>query len=183
MKDFVYIDEYGILGSNFYWQKGNEIGLQKEELERVGLTDERIKIHKDLVEPLLSADKQLQEHGYRIYITEGYRSKELYELLNQKMIERIGEEGKNKILNTKDMPHSTGHSVDVVLWKDNQILKLHDKADGINGYFINFYKDKKPEYQKLQEMLINIMQNNGFRLGTKGEYFHFNYSPDSPKNF
>jgi D-alanyl-D-alanine dipeptidase len=183
MKNFVFIDEYGILGSNFYWQKGNEIGLLKEELKRVGLTDERIKIHKDLIKPLLTADKELQKHGYQIYVTEGYRSKELYELLSQKMVERIGEKGKNKILNTKDMPHSTGRSIDVALWKDNQVFRLHDKADGINGYFINFYKEKKPKYQKLQDLLTGIMQDSGFRLGTKGEYFHFNYNPDMPRNY
>src|SRR3989344_7350710 len=160
-ENFVYLDEHGILGSNFYWQKGNEIGLSKEELEKVGLTGDRIQIHEDMVEPLLFADKKLQEHGYRLYITEGYRSKELYELVNQKMIEIIGEKEKNRILNIKDMPHASGKSVDVALWKDREVMRLHDKTDGINGYFVGFYKGKNDEYQRLQELLIGMMQNTG----------------------
>jgi D-alanyl-D-alanine dipeptidase len=174
-ENFTYINEHGILGSNFYWKKGNEIGLSKEEIENVGLTGERIQIHKDLIEPLLNADKELQTYGYRLYVTEGYRSKELYELVNRKMIEIMGEKEKERILNIKDMPHASGRSVDVALWKDGEVKRLHDKSDGINGYFVGFYKEKNDEYQKLQEMLIEIMQSNGFKLGTKGEYFHFNY--------
>jgi D-alanyl-D-alanine dipeptidase len=99
--------------------------------------------------------------------------------VNQKMVERIGEEEKNRILNIKDMPHASGCSIDVALWKNGEVLKLHDKADGINGYFLNFYKGKNDYYQELQELLVKIMQDNGFRLGTKGEYFHFNYNSDS----
>ncbi len=182
-ENFVYIDEYGLLGSNFYWHKGIEIGLSKEMLKRVGLENERVLVHKDLMTPLQNADKKLQEKGYRIFITEGYRSKELYGLIDEKITEKIGEKEKNRILNMKDMPHSIGKSVDVALWRDGKKLILHDKKDGISGYFIDFYKETNKSYQELQEMLIKIMQDNGFRLGTKREYFHFNYEPNSPRNY
>lgn len=82
-----------------------------------------------------------------------------------------------------DMPHSTGKSVDVALWQNNEKILLHDKKDRIKGYFINFYKETNSNYQKLQDFLINTMQDNEFRLGTKKEYFHFNYDPESPKNY
>ena len=155
-------------------------------LKRVGLQNERVLVHKDLIAPLQNAEKILQEKEYRIFITEGYRSKELYELINEKITEKIGEQEKNRILNMKDMPHSTGTSVDIALWHDGKKLILHDKNDGINGYFIDFYKqgeNKNEQYQKLQEFLIKAMQDNGFRLGTKREYFHFNYDPHSPRNY
>lgn len=184
-ENFVYIDEYNLLGSNFYWHKGIEVGIPKGELAKVGLQDERVLVHKDIVGTLKNADKALQSKGYRLYITEGYRSKELYRLINEKIKEKIGEKETNRILNMVDMPHATGKSIDVALWRDGKKILLHDKEDGINGYFINFYKQGDKEnkyYQELQEFLINTMQDNGFRLGTKREYFHFNYDPQSPKN-
>ena len=64
-ENFVYIDEYGLLGSNFYWSKGIKIDLPKEMLKRVGLEDERVLVHKDLITPLQNADKKLQEKGDR----------------------------------------------------------------------------------------------------------------------
>lgn len=181
--NFVYIDENNLLGSNFYWRKGIEIGISKEDLARVGLQDERALVHKDIIEALKNADKVLQSKGYNLYVTEGYRSEELYKLLNEKMVEKLGEQEKNRILNMQDMPHSSGKSIDIALWRDNKKILLHDKKDGIDGYFVNFYKQTNKTYQELQEMLINIMQDNGFRLGTKREYFHFNYEPQSPRNY
>ena len=169
---FTYIDKHNLLGSNFYWHKGIELGFSKEDLKRVELFNDRVLIHKDLIKPLLKANKTLKEKGYSIYITEGYRSKELYKEVSKK----IGKNNTNKILNMNDMPHVTGKSVDIVLWKDNKKLILHDREDGFDGYFFGFYKDKNEKYHKLQEMLINTMQENGFELGKKKEYFHFNYS-------
>jgi D-alanyl-D-alanine dipeptidase len=178
-KNFVYIDEYDLLGGNFYWHKANEVGIPKEKLSAMGLKNERVLVHKDIIPPLKEADKILQKKGYRIFITEGYRSKELYQFINRKIAEKIGEQERDRILNMKDMPHSTGKSVDVALLRNGKKLILHDKKDGIDGYFVDFYKEgknKNEQYQKLQEVLLEIMQNNGFRLGIKREYFHFNCS-------
>lgn len=178
----VYIDEYGLLGSNFYYQKGKKIGMTKEQLEKVELFDDRVLVHKDIIKPLLEVDKIFQKQGYRIYITEGYRSKKLYHLINEKMKEELGEEGTKKILNMKDMPHSTGKSVDISLHNQktkSQALTKNPK-DGIKAYFINYYKDsqkeEEKEYYKLQQLMIKTMIDNGFELGTRKEYFHFNYA-------
>jgi D-alanyl-D-alanine dipeptidase len=175
MSELVYLDEYGILGSNFYFQKGKEIGMTKEELHSVGLSDDRVMVHKDLIEPLKIISKEFSKLGYELYIKEGYRSKELYELVNQKMIDKLGEEAKNKILNMKDMPHSTGKSVDVALYKNGEHIKLHNIKDGVECYFIDFYKGKNDFFQDTQQMIIKIMTENGFELGKKGEYFHYNF--------
>ena len=185
-ESFVYIDEYGLLGSNFYWHKGIEIGLSKEELKKEEVKDNRVLVYRDIIKALQNANQVLQSKGYGLYITEGYRSKELYELINKKIKEKIGEQETNRILNIVDMPHSTGKSIDVALWHNGKKMILHSKEDGINGYFVGFYKQGEKEnkyYQELQEFLINTMQDNGFRLGTKREYFHFNYDPESPRNY
>jgi len=179
-ENFIYIDEHDLLGNNFYWHNGIKIGIPKKELNRVGLQDERVLVHKEIVGALKNVDKFLQSKGYRLYITEGYRSEKLYELVHKKMQEKLGEEETNRILNIIDMPHATGKSIDAALWYNGEKISLRDKRDGINGYFVDFYKKKNKRYQ---EFLISIMQDNGFRLGTKREYFHFNYNPHSPKNY
>ena len=87
------------------------------------------------------------------------------------------------------MPHAKGTSVDVALWslKDNTEVYLRDGKDGIDALFVDFYKDRTDEvskkYQHLQEWLIDVMQGQGFRLGSKREYFHFDYRPGTPKNY
>lgn len=185
-ENLVYIDKHDLLGSNFYWHKGIEVGISKKDLAKVGLKNRRVMVHKDIIRALKNADKILQKEEYGLYITEGYRSKELYKLINERIKERIGEKETKRILNMIDMPHTTGKSVDVALWHNGRKLTLHNKKDGIDGYFVDFYKQGKNtnnRYQKLQKLLINIMQNNGFRLGTKREYFHFNYNPKSRPNY
>jgi len=59
--------------------------------------------------------------------------------------------------------------------------------DDTPALFVDFYKDKfdaeSQSYQQLQEWLIKVMQDHGFRLGTKREYFHFDYRPEMPRNY
>jgi D-alanyl-D-alanine dipeptidase len=180
--DLVYLDEYGLLGSNFYWHHRDKIkGATEEELAAVGLKDERVQVHKDLIEPLKNVDREFQKRGFRLYIKEGYRPKELYGLVYSKRVELFGREATDRLLNIRDMPHATGKSVDVTLWnemEDKEIF-MRDKNDGDNALFINFYRDRSDEqsqkYQELQDYVLDIMKKNGFGLGTKNEYFHFNY--------
>lgn len=189
-KEFVYIDEHGLLGSNFYWKHRYKIqNVTEEELNNVGLTNDRVRVHKDIVGILTDVDKIFQEKGYKMYVKEGYRSKKLYELVYQKRIEIFGKERTDKLLNMKDMPHSNGKTVDIALWNSKEDKEVYQRNgdDGDAAYFINFYRDKDDEqskqYQALQDFVINTMQDHGFRLGTKLEYFHFDYRPEKPKNY
>lgn len=151
-ENLVYIDEHNLLGSNFYWHKGIEIGLSKEELNKVGLQDDRVLVHRYIIEALKNADQILKSKGYGLYITEGYRSKELYDLINKKIKEKIGEQETSRILNMVDMPHTTGKSIDIALWRNGKKLILHNKEDGINGYFVDFYKQGEKENKQYQEL-------------------------------
>lgn len=182
--DFVYIDQYGLLGTNFYWNNRKKVpGITDEDFFRVGLRDDRVQVHRDIVKILVEIDKKFQQKGYRMYVKEGYRSKELYELVYKKRVELFGKEETDRVLNMKDMPHAAGKTVDVALWdvKENKEIQLREVKDGTDAYFINFYKNKPDEqsqkYQTLQDYLIVTMQEYGFRLGTKREYFHFDYKP------
>ena len=188
--DLVYIDEYSLLGSNFYWYRYETYGLTKEDVLSVGLTGPRVQVSKEIIALLVEIDKVFQEKlGYRLYVKEGYRSKELYNLLYKIRCQNFGQAETDKLLNMKDMPHSLGKTVDVALWdtKTDSEVFMRDKSDGTDSFFIDFYKNRSDEksqhYQKLQETVREIMESYGFTLGTKKEYFHFDFKKPSIDNF
>ncbi|MBX4189551.1 hypothetical protein KW785_03095 [Candidatus Parcubacteria bacterium] len=182
MNDLVYIDEFGLLGSNFYWHRYDEKGLTEQEIKEAGLTSDRVQVHKEIIEALINVDKIFQQAGHRLYIKEGYRSKALYEIVYRKRVELFGKEDTDKVMNMRDMPHATGRSVDVALLDihTGKEIPMRNKEDGTSALFIDFYRDKTDEqskhYQELQNFVLDIMRKSGFELGTKNEYFHFNYT-------
>ncbi len=188
-KDLVYIDQYGLLGNNFYWQKYESKGLTKEDVVSAGLTGDRVQVHKDIIDLLLAVDAEFQKRDYRMYIKEGYRSKSLYEIVYKRRVEKFGKEVTDRLLNMELMPHAEGKSVDVALWdtKENKEVPMRRTEDGVDALFVDFYKNNKSEenkeYQELQEWVIGVMQDQGFRLGVRREYFHFDYRPSVPKSY
>lgn len=187
--DLIYIDQHGLLGSNFYWHKYAAHGLSKEDILEAGLTDDRVQVSSKIIEILVAIDAQLQKKGWRLYIKEGYRSKTLYQIVYDRRVEKYGKEQTESILNLKDMPHAEGLSVDVAIWdieKDKEVY-LRKGDDGIDALFINFYRNKEDDeskqYQGLQDYLANLMMEEGFRIGTRREYFHFDYRPDTEPNY
>ncbi len=181
LPELTYIDEHGILGSNFYWHKHDAKGISLEEIMAIGLTDGRVQVSKKIIEPLKKVDSILKARGFRLYIKEGYRSKELYELVFKKRSEKFGVEETKRLFNMEGMPHAKGMSVDVALWdlnEDREVF-MRNGADGTDALFVDYYKnrndEKSKEYQDLQEFVITTMLAQGFSLGTKNEYFHFDY--------
>ncbi|HEY0010653.1 MAG TPA: hypothetical protein VGB97_01915 [Candidatus Paceibacterota bacterium] len=187
--DFVYIDDYGLLGSNFYWHKYANHGLSKEDILAAGVVDDRVQVHKSLIDPLLSAEQELRERGWRLYVKEGYRSDALYQIVYERRVEKYGKEATDSLLNLEGRPHATGHSVDVAIWDEaeNKEVYLRRGDDGLPALFIGFYRGKEDEdskrYQELQDYLAELMMRRGFRIGTKKEYFHFDYRPDTQPNY
>ncbi len=188
IKDLVYINQYGLLGTNYYWSKHLRYGITKKEIISTGLKSDRVVVHKDIIDSLILVDNKLQEKGFRLFIKEGYRSKKLYRLIYKKRILKFGQNTTNRLLNIKKMPHSSGKSVDAVLWsvKDNKEILMRDKEEDPESLFYGYYNNKNGEkekrFQELQFYLANIMQNQGFRFGEKREYFHFDYRPDLKQN-
>ena len=189
-KDLVYIDEYGLLGSNFYWKHRDKIeGVTATDLNKVGLYDERVQVDRTIIDILVKIDTIFQKKGWRMYVKEGYRPKALYRLVYEKRVELFGKEETDRLLNMNDMPHATGRSVDIALWdpKTDSEIYMRKGEDGTDALFVDFYKDRVDEegkhYQELQEFVIATMQSHGFRLGTKREYFHFDYKPEVSPNY
>jgi D-alanyl-D-alanine dipeptidase len=185
----VYIDEYGLLGSNFYFRNHESKGISKEEIVLAGLVDGRVRVSLEIIEPLKRVDEVFKSKGYRLYLKEGYRSKAVYDLVFKKRSEKFGKEETERLINIKDMPHATGKTVDVTIWdpKENKEVYSRNVKDGVEALFIVFYRHQNaPEsarYQELQEFVIRAMLEQGFRVGVKREYFHFNYQPDQPINY
>ena len=187
--DLVYIDEYGLLGSNFYWHKYVAHGLTKEDILGAGVENDRAEISARLIDPLLSVNKELQKKSWQVYIKEGYRSESLYNIVYKRRVEKYGKEATDSLLNLDTMPHASGLSVDVAIWDQNtnKEVYLRRGEDGVNALFIGFYRDKTDQeskrYQELQDYLAGLMIGHGFRIGSKREYFHFDYRPDIPPNY
>ncbi len=187
--ELVYIDDYGLEGSNFYWHKFEAKGMTKEDVLGAGLKNDRVQVHKEIIPALKKIDEIFKGEGYKLFIKEGYRSKALYEMIFKRRSEKFGKEETERLMNMTDMPHATGKTVDVALYdlKENKEIYLRDNNDGVDALFINFYRSKtdskSQKFQELQDFLISTMLDNGFRLGTKKEYFHFNYDPSSQPNY
>lgn len=189
-KDLVYIDDYGLLGSNFYWHKYATHGLSKEDILDADLTNDRVQVSAQIIDKLVAIDKELQgQKGWRLYIKEGYRSEALYKIVYERRVAKYGKEVTDSILNMNSMPHALGLSVDVALWdpQENKEIYMRRSADGVGALFIGFYRDKLDEEskwcQELQDFIAELMMRHGFRVGTKQEYFHFDYRPGMPPNY
>lgn len=188
-EELVYIDEYGLLGTNFYWHKYQAKGLSKADILSAGLLNDRLQVHKDLIAPLLLIEEELNKLGYKLYLKEGYRSESLYNIIYKRRVEKFGQTATDRLLNMKDMPHAKGASVDVALWsiKDDKEVYMRRGEDGDDALFVDYYKDKSDEesriFYNLQSLVIELMQKHGFRLGTKREYFHFDYRSTEPINY
>ena len=64
----VYIDEYGLRGTNFYWHKYEGKGLSKQDVLDAGLTSDRVQVHADIIERLMAIDTVFQTKGYVMFI-------------------------------------------------------------------------------------------------------------------
>ncbi len=188
-KDLVYIDDYGLLGSNFYWHKYETHGLSKEDIINAGLTGDRVQVSSVIVDKLVAIDKELQGRGWRLYIKEGYRSKALYEIVYERRVAKYGKEVTDSILNIETMPHAEGLSVDISIWDiaTNKEVYMRKGSDGVPAFFVHFYRDKVDEeskhYQEMQDFMAELMMKYGFRFASKREYFHFDYRPESEPNY
>lgn len=179
--NLVYVDEFGLLGSNYYWHHRRRLNIDETALIEQGLTNDRVQVDQAIISALQSADEKLSKQGYRLYIKDGYRSEGVYRLAFQSRSQQFGAEQTHRVMNMQDMPHAKGQTVDVALWDPvtNTEIEMRNKAHGTEAMFINFYKNKPDSisrrYQELQELVINTMLEVGFNLGKKREYFHFTF--------
>jgi D-alanyl-D-alanine dipeptidase len=180
-ENLVFIDQYGLLGSNFYWVHRERLRLDDDDLISAGIANERVRVSLDIIPALQQADKKLQSHNYRLYIKEGYRPPGVYKLAYASRSKQFGREQTDRVMNMDEMPHANGDTVDVELWdpKINSEVPSRNKNDSVEALFVGFYKNKtdptSQQYQTTQELIITTMLSVGFQLGKKNEYFHYFY--------
>lgn len=186
------ISDYALRGENYYWRKAKEFGISDKDLSAAGISDNRVWVHADIIGSLIRVNTEIAHHGdwsLRLHILDGYRSLAAYQLAERAMNEKFGKMGTRRVLNMHDMPHASGKSVDVALWctKTGALVPTRSFYHGLDAYFADFYKYsnklEEKEFHRRQVFLIGKMMGQGFRLGSKREYFHFNHEPGSPPNY
>ena len=98
----------------------------------------------DIIDILKQIDQKfITDHGYRLFIKEGYRSKDLYEIVYKRRCAKFGKEETDKQLNMVDMPHSLGLSIDATMWDpdNNKEIYFRHAEHGADALFVDYYKD------------------------------------------
>lgn len=155
--------------------------LSLKELHSVGIKSNTALVDKRLIPKLKAANKIFNKHKFELIVKDGYRSPEQYKLVQQKRYQLDSKVNTDKTLNLDLMIHSTGLCVDINLidLKNNREVKMWDKKDWPDGVFVNFYRHGKDtesqKFQQLQDLLVNTMLSLEFTLGTKNEFWHFEY--------
>ena len=155
--------------------------MKGEELATARVTDEHAYVDESLIQPLKNAQSKFAEKGYELIVKDAYRSPELYFLIQKKRYELRGKYETDKLLNMETMPHLTGKAIDVNLidLKTGLGVKMRNPQEDPVAFFIDFYKDKNDkisqEYQRLQQLLVSVMLSVGFQLGSKSEFWYFEY--------
>lgn len=170
----------GIPGVNYYYSNRHRWNLTLEELEGVGIVDDQLYVHKDLVGPLLWVIDLLRAQGYSICIKDAYRSPETYALVRAKVAAQRGEDETARLFNMLRMPHATGRAIDAGLihLATGEEVALRDRqTDGPDADFLGFYTNREgvaaQQYRKRQEVLYEAMRQAGFVFGDKREVWHF----------
>jgi pimeloyl-ACP methyl ester carboxylesterase/D-alanyl-D-alanine dipeptidase len=179
--NLVNVTDYGITGINFYWTRKERFGVSEKEMNEVGIYDGNAYVDKSIIEPLQKAQHLFKEAGYELIVKDAYRTPELYHLVQKKRYEVRGKEETDALLNMVTMPHTTGRAIDINLIdpKTGQELLMRDPAEDPGAFFIDFYRERQDpqsqEYQHLQDLMVTTMLSVGFRLGSKKEFWHFEY--------
>lgn len=180
-RNLVNISDFGIRGSNYYWTRRERFNINKAELAKAGVEDGNAYVDESLILPLKKANEILKKLGMESVIKDAFRTKKLYRLAQEKLYQTNGKEKTDQLLNMIRMAHSTGLAIDVGLidLETGQELKMRDSKDDPEAYFIDYYRDKKDpesqEFQRLQDLLIEIMKSVGFSIREDGEFWHFEW--------
>lgn len=181
--DLVRPDDYGLDSLHYYFNARDKFGMSLAELAAVGVTDDKCRVGRRLIEPLLAAQSIFNDLGYGLVIKDSYRSPELYQLIYDKRVSReggahFGQENTDKLLNMERKIHASGNVVDIALtWPEGDLVMLRAAADGVPAHIYGYYQDKVDavsiEYQAIQDVMKDVMFGLGFEFGTLREYWHF----------
>jgi len=185
-KHFVSLQKLGYKCINYYFGKGGqEIGLSKEFLHSIGITNDTLWAHPDILKRLRTAQQILNRAGYDFAIKDAFRPVALVE----EICRLRKEQGKEveKLISQEKMPHATGMAIDVTLYEffedenefyiDEEVYTRDNKKDGDDCSYVGFYEGKTDadsiNFQNIQKILIGAFHRAGFVLGNRREVWHF----------
>jgi D-alanyl-D-alanine dipeptidase len=177
----VNVSDFGIQGINFYWTRKERFNLSEEELNAVGVVNEHAYVRQEIIEPLKQTNEHFKTLGYELIVKDAYRSPDLYDLIQKKRYVLHGKEHTDKLLNMVTKPHTNGLTIDVNLIElaTGEEVKMRNPAEDPDAFFIDFYRERPEpeckEFQRLQDILVHGMLEVGFKLGSKKEFWHFEY--------
>ncbi len=183
---FSRLQSFGVQCSNYYWNAGGEkIGITHADLASIGILDEGMYLHYDVVRKIINIRKSLMsEYGWDLLIKDAWRPLALYRLIIEKRRERgLQVEG---LFNFEKLPHSTGLAVDAVLTEQGgKPLYLYDlEKDGPGSRFLDFYNDPDSIFFHRQKILHEAFLREGFEFGEYREVWHFQLigiTPETPR--
>lgn len=172
--DLVNISAYWIKWENYYFKNAENIWLSKKDLEELNITSD-VYVSRKIINSLVEINNELIKKWFELLIKEGYRSSKTYKKAYELRVKKWGKENTDKLLNMKDMPHSTGASIDVALYNINiwKTEMLHKKEDWIQAFNKNYYFWIDIRICELRGLLEKVMYKYWFENLEK-EYFHFN---------
>jgi D-alanyl-D-alanine dipeptidase len=178
-RNLVNVSDYGLKGINFYWTRRARFNMSEAELNQAGVFDEHAYVQEVLIPSLIKANTFFVSRGYELIVKDAYRSPELYSLIQQKRYALHGKVHTDALLNMEKMPHANGLTVDINLLElsTGEEVKMRNPEQDPDAFFCNFYRTSsnpvEKEFHRLQTLLIEGMVMVGFKLGVKGEFWHF----------
>lgn len=185
-KHFVPLQELGYDCLNYYFgEGGRRIGIKREFLSSIGITNDYLWVHPDILGKLAQARKFANEKGFDFKIKDAFRPKLLIQEICK--LRRTKNMEVEKIISVHKMPHATGMAVDVVLCEffeydegfhlGEEVYMRNPAKDGLECSFVEFYRGKTDadsiNFQNVQDVLINSFMRAGFVLGNRNEIWHF----------
>lgn len=138
-------------------------------------TQARAFLQRPAAEALVRVNKKLKEHGFGLLIFDGYRPWSVTKLF----WDRATEEQRNIGFvadPSKGSRHNRGCAVDLTLYDlgtGEQVTMPSDYDEFSERAFYN-YKGGDPETRRLRDLLIRIMESEGFKV-LETEWWHFDY--------
>jgi len=175
---FVSLQENYFACKDYYrGEGGKKIGLTGDDLRSTGMISGDMFVHPDVIEPLTKARNVLLQQGMYMVVSDAFRPQALYELVLTKR-QALGMSV--KLFNPEQAPHATGFAVDINLVDNRNIpvITRNQKRDGEAcckyGYYSGYNQcTMESVYHRIQILLVDIFKSQGFRLGSKDEYWHF----------
>ena len=167
------------------------IGMTWADIKKAGVTHQRILVHREIIEPLIEAQRFALTSGCTLTIIDGWHPDAAYEsLFGKANFSHMSEHARYLI---ESRVHATGMAVNVLLYDKvhHRPIPLSIPEDGDAALFEGFYRlstegndsvriidrpqRRNEEKFRRQRILIQAMMRGGFTIAPQKRVCHFEY--------